>query len=546
MDTATQQAKESQELQTALWDMANSLRGNMDANEFKNYILGLIFYKNLCDKEERAANEILKDDEISFVKAWESKDYREGENGLKDQLSKKIGYCIEPKYLFSSLIPMVKDNTFSIDYLEKGITSFNESVKAAPIGENVSEEERKKEEKKRESCFNGLFDDLDLHSNKLGKGEAEKSSLIGKVLTKINDIELEASNTQIDLLGDSYEYLIGKFAASAGKKAGEFYTPQQVSKLLAKLVTKAQGVTDLKNVYDPACGSGSLLLRIGAEANVRTYYGQELNNTTYNLARMNMLLHNLSYKQFDIFNDDTLERPCADHMDIADHGGFDAVVANPPYSAQWSASDDFMKDERFSGYGKLAPKSKADYAFVLHMIHALSDYGTCAVVLPHGVLFRGGAEEVIRTTLINKQNYLDAVIGLPANLFYGTTIPTCVLVFKKCRKNTDVMFIDASKEFESGKNQNRLTDETVQKIIDTYVARKDVEKYAHCASLKEIQDNDYNLNIPRYVDTFEEEAPIDIKAVLSDLKSLEKQRTELDKEIEGYLKELGINYDDIK
>ena len=233
-------------------------------------------------------------------------------------------------------------------------------------------------------------------------------------------------------------------------------------------------------------------------------------------------------------------------MYIAEHGGFDAVVANPPYSAQWSVSDDFMKDERFSGYGKLAPKSKADYAFVLHMIHALSDYGTCAVVLPHGVLFRGGAEEVIRTTLINKQNYLDAVIGLPANLFYGTTIPTCILVFKKCRKNTDVMFIDASKEFESGKNQNRLTDENVQKIIDTYVARKDVEKYAHCASLKEIQDNDYNFNIPRYVDTFEEEAPIDIKAVLSDLKALEKQRTELDKEIEGYLKELGINYDDIK
>lgn len=543
MDTAKQQAKESQELQSALWDMANSLRGNMDANEFKNYILGLIFYKNLCDKEEKEANNILKDDDISFADAWEIEDYREGPNGLRDQLSKKIGYCIEPKYLFSGLIPMIKDKTFSIDTLEKGIKSFDNSVQATPIGDSLTEEERKKEEAKRESCFEGLFDDLDLHSNKLGKGEAEKSELIGKVLSRINDIELEAADTQIDLLGDSYEYLIGKFAASAGKKAGEFYTPQQVSKLLAKLVTKAQGKTDLKSVYDPACGSGSLLLRIGAEANVRSYYGQELNNTTYNLARMNMLLHNLSYKQFSIYNGDTLGNPCPEHMEIAKREGFDAVVANPPYSAQWSADSKFMEYERFSGYGKLAPKSKADYAFVLHMIYSLSESGTCAVVLPHGVLFRGAAEEVIRTTLIKERNYLDAVIGLPANLFYGTSIPTCILVFKKCREKGDnVLFIDASKEFEAGKNQNRLTDANVDKIIETYMARKDVDKYAHCASMKEIEDNGYNLNIPRYVDTFEEEEPIDINAVMKDLKDLEKQRRELDKEIAVYLKELGIDY----
>jgi type I restriction enzyme M protein len=545
MDTAKLQEKESQELQTALWDMANSLRGNMDANEFKNYILGLIFYKNLCDKEEKEAATMLKDDDISFAEAWEIEDYREGANGLKDQLSKKIGYCIEPKYLFSSMIPMVKNKTFSIDVLEKGINSFNSSVQAAPIGEGLDEEERKKEEIKRESCFDGLFDDLDLHSNKLGKGENEKSELIGKVLMRINDIELDAGETQIDLLGDSYEYLIGKFAASAGKKAGEFYTPQQVSKLLAKLVTKAQGKTNLKNVYDPACGSGSLLLRIGAEANVRSYYGQELNNTTYNLARMNMLLHNLSYKQFNIYNGDTLENPCSEHMDIARKEGFDAVVANPPYSAQWSADPKFLEDERFSGYGKLAPRSKADYAFVLHMIYSLSESGTCAVVLPHGVLFRGAAEEVIRTTLIKDRNYLDAVIGLPANLFYGTSIPTCVLVFKKCRKQGDnILFIDASKEFESGKNQNRLTDENVEKIVQTYMEREDVHKYAHCASMKEIEDNGYNLNIPRYVDTFEEEKPIDIQAVMKDLKALEKQRKELDKEISVYLKELGIDYGD--
>jgi type I restriction enzyme M protein len=257
---------------------------------------------------------------------------------------------------------------------------------------------------------------------------------------------------------------------------------------------------------------------------------------------MNMLLHNVDYQQFDIYNNDTLEHPCPSHLEMQ----FDAVVANPPYSAKWSADPKFLQDERFSGYGKLAPQSKADYAFVLHMIHALSGSGTCAVVLPHGVLFRGAAEEQIRTTLIKKNNFLDAVIGLPANLFYGTTIPTCVLVFKKCKKTDDIMFIDASNEFESGKNQNRLTDENVQKIVDTYMARKDVEKYAHCASLKEVEDNQFNLNIPRYVDTYEEEAPIDIKSVLKELKTLEAQRDDLDKQIEGYLKELGIHYDDEK
>jgi type I restriction enzyme M protein len=420
----------------------------------------------------------------------------------------------------------VNTGKFSIDILAKGIAALTDSTQGAASNAD----------------FNGLFDDLDLYSNKLGKGEADKSKLIGKILVKINDLEVNSENSEIDVLGDAYEYLIGKFAASAGKKAGEFYTPQQVSKLLAKLVTKAQGVTDLKNVYDPTCGSGSLLLRIGAEANVRKYYGQELNSTTYNLARMNMLLHNVDYQQFDIYNNDTLEHPCPSHLEMQ----FDAVVANPPYSAKWSADPKFLQDERFSGYGKLAPQSKADYAFVLHMIHALSGSGTCAVVLPHGVLFRGAAEEQIRTTLIKKNNFLDAVIGLPANLFYGTTIPTCVLVFKKCKKTDDIMFIDASNEFESGKNQNRLTDENVQKIVDTYMARKDVEKYAHCASLKEVEDNQFNLNIPRYVDTYEEEAPIDIKSVLKELKTLEAQRDDLDKQIEGYLKELGIHYDDEK
>ena len=293
-------------------------------------------------------------------------------------------------------------------------------------------------------------------------------------------------------------------------------------------------------MIDPTCGSGSLLLRVAKETNVTSFYGQEMTSTTYNLARMNMLLHGIPFSRFDIENNDTLEHPNESHMQMR----FDAVVANPPYSANWSADPKFNDDERFSAYGKLAPKSKADYAFIQHMIYLLDDAGTMAVVLPHGVLFRGAAEGVIRKYLVKDKNYLDAVIGLPANLFFGTSIPTCILVFKKCKTYDDVFFIDASKEFEAGKNQNRLTDDNIKKIIDTYVAREDVDKYAHCASMQEIEENDFNLNIPRYVDTFEEEEEIDIKAVMKEIKELEAKRAELDKEIEVYLKELGLVEED--
>ncbi len=349
----------------------------------------------------------------------------------------------------------------------------------------------------------------------------------------ISQIDFKHDDAEIDVLGDAYEYLISQFAATAGKKAGEFYTPQQVSKILAKLVTV--GKKDLKSVYDPACGSGSLLLRVSKEANVRKFYGQELTSTTYNLARMNMLLHDVSYERFDIRNDDTLENP--QHIDMK----FDAVVANPPYSAKWSADKKFLDDERFSAYGKLAPKSKADYAFVQHMIYQLNEGGTMAVVLPHGVLFRGAAEGVIRKYLIEEKNYLDGVIGLPANIFFGTSIPTVILVFKKSRENSDnVMFIDASREFEKGKNQNVLKDKDVEKIISTYIKRETVDKYAYKATLDEIKENDYNLNIPRYVDTFEEEEPIDIDEVKIKIESIDKEIEEIDKELEIFLKELGI------
>ena len=518
METQEIQAKQQAELHTQLWAMANDLRGSMDASEFKNYILGLIFYRYLSDKLLRFVNDELKDDEITYIEAWNNEEFKQDIIDLLVDSDSGLGYVIEPNNLWSTLIEKINIAQFDISMLAKAINDLTESTLGLASQRD----------------FENLFDDMDLNASKLGKTEADRSALISKVMLKINDINFHYEDAEIDVLGDAYEYLIGQFAASAGKKAGEFYTPQQVSKLLAKLVTI--GKNKLKNVYDPTCGSGSLLLRVAKETDVVSFYGQEKVATTYNLARMNMLLHGIPFNHFDIENNDTLEHPNEDHMQLR----FDAVVANPPYSAKWSADAKFLDDERFSAYGKLAPKSKADYAFIQHMLYLLDDAGTMAVVLPHGVLFRGAAEGVIRKYLIKEKNWLDAVIGLPANLFFGTSIPTCILVFKKCKKNDDIFFIDASKEYESGKNQNRLTNENIKKILDTYINRKDVEKYAHAASLEEVEENDYNLNIPRYVDTFEEEEEIDIKAVMKEIKELEAKRDELDKEINVYLKELGL------
>lgn len=518
MSREEKQQTQQAELQKQLWSIANTLRGNMDANDFKNYILGLIFYRylseNLVNYVERT---LLKDDGISYVDAWKKDEYRDE---LKRYLieDSNMGYFIEADNLWSELIYKIQTGKFDISMLSKAINSISDST----LG-NESEDD-----------FENLFEDMDLNNSKLGRGEAERTKLISTIMLKINDIDFHHEDAEIDVLGDAYEYLISNFAASAGKKAGEFYTPQQVSRILAKLVTINK--SKIQSVYDPTCGSGSLLLRVGKEAKVSSYYGQEFNSTTYNLARMNMLLHGISFKHFDIKNADTLENP--KHKDIK----FDAIVANPPYSAQWSADPKFMEDERFSAYGKLAPKSKADFAFIQHMIYQLSDNGTMAVVLPHGVLFRGASEGTIREYLIKEKNYLDAVIGLPANIFFGTSIPTCILVFKKCREHEDnILFIDASKDFEPGKNQNRLRDEDVDKIIETYKNRVEIEKYCHVAPLSEVAENEYNLNIPRYVDTFEEEEEIDIKVVQQELKQIDKEIAEVDKKLNVYLKELGLD-----
>ena len=354
-------------------------------------------------------------------------------------------------------------------------------------------------------------------------------------MVHLDKIDFQLQDSKVDILGDAYEYLISQFASGAGKKAGEFYTPQEVSTVLAKIVTA--GKKQIKSVYDPTCGSGSLLLRVARQVdNVGMFFGQELNNTTYNLARMNMILHDVNYSKFDIRQEDTLEHP--QHLEYK----FEAIVANPPFSAQWSASPIHMQDDRFSQYGRLAPSSKADYAFIQHMIYQLDDNGTMAVVMPHGVLFRGGAEGHIREFLIREKNYLDAIIGLPPNLFFGTSIPACILVFKRCRENPeDILFIDASAHFEKGKNQNVLREKDIERIIQTYTERKTKDKYSYVTPLSEVKENDYNLNIPRYVDTFEEEEPIDLDNVVKEIKKIDKEMIEVDKKIAEYCKELGID-----
>ncbi|CDG64581.1 type I restriction-modification system, M subunit [Methanobacterium sp. MB1] len=501
-------------LETKLWAIADELRGNMDANEFKNYMLGFIFYKYLSEKIEIYLNQELKEDGVTFKEAFEDPELKEE---VEAEAIENLGYFLEPRCLFKNLIKKAKNGEFILDNLHTAMNQIENSTMG-----HESEED-----------FVNLFEDVDLQSSKLGKSEDDKNKIISKVLLHLSEIDFKLGDAERDILGDAYEYLISQFASSAGKKAGEFYTPQQVSKILAKIVTLNK--KQLKNVYDPTCGSGSLLLRVSKEAGIGEFFGQELNQSTYNLARMNMILHDVRFEDFNIQQGDSIENPL--------HFGkkFDAIVANPPFSAKWTADKKFLDDERFSAYGKLAPKSKADFAFVQHMIYHLDENGTMAIVLPHGVLFRGAAEGVIRKYLVKEKNYLDAVIGLPANIFYGTSIPTVILVFKKCREDdADVFFIDASKHFEKVKNQNRLRDEDVKRIINTYQARDYVDKFAYAATLDEIEKNDYNLNIPRYVDTFEEEEPVDLDEVVREIRELNKKSVEVDREIKKYCDELGI------
>jgi type I restriction enzyme M protein len=515
---------QKKQLEQQLWNIANTLRGKMNADEFRDYILGFIFFKYLAEKMELYANSILEQDGLKFrtidETTPEGKEYIEA---IREESLDKLGYFLKPNELFSEIAKRGNSDVEGVsNFIIEDLQKILINIQLSTMGTDSEDD------------FDNLFEDMDLNSTKLGKTPESRNDIIAKVLFHLDQIDFKLENTELDVLGDAYEYLIGQFASGAGKKAGEFYTPQEVSKILAKIVTT--GKSKLKSVYDPTCGSGSLLLRVAKEVSeVSNFYGQEMNRTTYNLARMNMILHDVHYRKFDIKQEDTLEHP--QHLEKQ----FEAIVANPPFSANWSANPLFTSDDRFSQYGKLAPSSKADFAFVQHMIHHLAENGTMALVLPHGALFRGGAEQHIRKYLIEDRNYLDAVIGLPANIFYGTSIPTCIMVYKKCReKPEDVLFIDASQHFDKVKTQNVLREEHIDKIIETYRNRNEEDKYSKRATLAEIATNDYNLNIPRYVDTFEAEDSIDLNAIANDIKALDTKITDTDKILADFCAQLNI------
>ncbi|XKT74352.1 MAG: type I restriction-modification system subunit M [Patescibacteria group bacterium UBA2163] len=513
-------------LEKQLWAVANTLRGRMNADEYKVYILGFIFYKYLSEKLELYVNEkLLAREDFAYADINPStKEGKEQLGAIKDLAIEHLGFFLRPQELFSYLVTKGKgeineNDTFILEDLQNVL----DTIERTAMGTDSEDD------------FKGLFDDVDLSSSKLGRTEKDKNDTVVEVLSHLAGIDFKLADSKSDLLGDAYEYLIGEFAAGAGKKGGEFYTPAQVSRLLSMIVT--EGKKTIKSAYDPTCGSGSLLLRLSDYAEIKHYYGQELNQTTYNLARMNMILHDVRFDRFDIRQGDTLRDD--QHSDLQ----AEVIVANPPFSAKWKGDTDpiLAQDDRFTQYGRLAPKSAADYAFVTHMLHHLADNGTMAVVLPHGALFRGGAEGTIRQYIVEKLNYLDAVIGLPQNLFYGTTIPATILVFKKCREKDDsILFIEASREFYKGKNQNHLEDKDIVKVFDTYKNRKEVEKYSHNASLDEIRENDFNLNIPRYIDTFEEENPVDIDTIAEELNKLKAGEEKLEKAIVEFCNELGI------
>lgn len=504
-------------LETALWDSANILRSRMDASEYKNYLLGLIFYRFLSNKTLDAVMEATGEngDPIEVFKKY----WNEQQDDIVAELYETNGYIIKPEDTFDEIVNRIQNHQFQVSDLKQVLFNVEQSVKG-----HDSEED-----------FEGLFADIDLSSNRLGNNP---SQVMNDVILALKDINFDEDR---DVLGDAYEYLISEFAMSAGKKAGEFYTPRTVSEIIAKIVTIGhdQKENQLRSVYDPAMGSGSLLLTVTDQIKSDlpiSYHGQELNTTTYNLARMNLMLHGVSYEDIYAHNGDTLD---AD-WPVEEPYQFDAVVMNPPYSAHWDNNAARLSDPRFRDFGKLAPKTKADYAFLLHGLYHLKPTGTMGIVLPHGVLFRGAAEGKIREELINK-NQIDAVIGLPANIFYSTSIPTLILILKKNKVTNDVLFIDASNDFTKSKNQNVLSEENISKIVDAYKDRKDIEKYAHVASLDEIKGNEYNLNIPRYVDTFEEEEPVDVDALVADINETDKEITKLESEFGSMLQDLTSN-----
>lgn len=527
-----------------LWGIANDLRGAMMADDFRDYMLSFLFWKYLSDNYLKSAKKELGSDypddtpknimkkvgATTYLQIW----YNENKDDIdlfETQMRRKTHYVIQPQYLWDNIVELARVQSEDLlDTLHNGFKYIeNDSF---------------------ERSFKGLFSEINLHSEKLGKSYSERNKLIGKVITTIADGLAEFSN-ESDNLGDAYEYLIGQFAAGSGQKAGEFYTPQKISNILSRIVTldcqdsQSGKKKQINRVLDFTCGSGSLLLNVRKDMGsdgIGKIYGQEKNITTYNLARMNMLLHGVKDTEFEIHHGDTL----ANDWDIFNEANpakkieFDAIVANPPFSLRWDPTEETAKDFRFNGFG-VAPKSAADFAFLLHGLHFLSGDGTMAIILPHGVLFRGGKEEAIRKELL-KKDYIDAIIGLPSNLFYSTGIPVCIIVLKKCRKNDKILFINASssEHYEKGKRQNNLRNEDVDLIVDTYKFRKEIERYSRQVSMQEIKENNCNLNITRYINLSKEEAKIDLLAVNKQLIEIEKQIQTSREEHNKFLKELGL------
>jgi type I restriction enzyme M protein len=525
-------------LGNTLWSIADQLRGAMDADDFRDYMLSFLFLRYLSDNYETAAKKELGRDYPDVggdarkvpLALWHANNVDDIPE-FEKQMRRKVHYVIQPAHLWNSIANLARtQNAELLNTLQAGFKYI--------------------ETESFQSTFQGLFSEIDLSSPKLGKTYLDRNAKLCTIIQKIAEGLAEFS-TDIDTLGDAYEYLIGQFAAGSGKKAGEFYTPQQISDIRAAIVTRDPHPPDpgakkrLESVMDFACGSGSLLLNVRkkvtkAGGTIGRIYGQEKNITTYNLARMNMLLHGVKDTEFEIYHGDTLlnDWDIMREQNPAKKPSFDAVVANPPFSYRWEPTDALADDVRFKSHG-LAPKSAADFAFLLHGFHYLKDEGVMAIILPHGVLFRGGAEERIRAKLL-KDGHMDTVIGLPANLFYSTGIPVCILVLKKCKKPDDVLFINAAEHFVKGKRQNQLTEEHIAKIIDTYQNRTETPRYSRRVEMAEIEKNDFNLNISRYISTAVSDEEIDLTAVHQQLTDTEKKIREATNRHNQFLKELGL------
>jgi len=526
--------EQQKELGKVLWAIADDLRGSMNADDFRDYMLSFLFLRYLSNAYEDAVKKELgaeyrsENDDETPLQNW----YKKNQNDVsafEELMRRRVHYVIKPDYLWENIAQLARQQKDQL------LSTLQEGFKHI---ENDS----------FESTFLGLFSEINLASEKLGKNYQERNAKLCKIITKIAE-GLAKFSTEKDNLGDAYEYLIAQFASGSGKKAGEFYTPQQISTILSEIITldsqnPSLGKKDkIESVFDFACGSGSLLLNVRqtlGNNKIGKIYGQEKNITTYNLARMNMLLHGLRLNEFEIFHGDTLTNDWDKLLETnpSKKPQFEAIVANPPFSYRWEPSELMAQDSRFKNFG-LAPKSAADFAFLLHGFNYLSANGVMAIILPHGVLFRGGVEEKIRKKLLLDGN-IDTVIGLPANLFYSTGIPVCILVLKKCKKSEDVLFINASEHFEKGKRQNQLSVEHIEKIVKTYQFRSEEDRYSRKVAMDEIADNDYNLNISRYISTALSEEQIDLLQVNKELTSIEEKISLATKKHNEFLRDLGL------